>query len=103
MPRARRSGLSAFTLIELLTVIALIAILVSISVGIVRGAKQRSATARAKAELALLAQALEDYKRRYGDYPEAGRSAANSQRVSGTSGPGLATAQAILFNALIGV
>lgn len=107
MPAAsrRRSG---FTLVELLTVIAVIAILVSITVGVMRGARQRGAVARAKADLVLLAQALEDYKRHYGDYPQTGPAAANSFRVTvaanGTSaGPGLNTAQALLFNSLIGV
>jgi prepilin-type N-terminal cleavage/methylation domain-containing protein len=104
MPRARRVCRSpGFTLIELLTVIALIALLTSLSVGLVRGAKQRSLAARARSELGVLAQALEEYKRLYGDYPQADASAANSQRVTGTAGPGLATAQARLLNALVGV
>ncbi len=93
----------AFTLLELLTVVAILAILASISIGVVRSTKQRAHLARAKSELALLVQALEDYKRHYGDYPQTGPSAANSHRVTGTTGPGVNTAQARLFNALIGV
>ncbi len=92
----------AFTLVEVLSAIAIVAVLFTISVGIVRGAKQRAAVARAKSELSLLATALEDFKRHYGDYPQTGPSAANSQRIAGTSGPGLGTAQATLFNALTG-
>jgi type II secretory pathway pseudopilin PulG len=95
-------------LIELLMVTAIIVTLAAFAVGGIIGAKQRAAMGRAKGELALLAQALEDYKRHYGDYPETGPSAANAQRVTlaanGLSaGPGLATTPARLFNALIGV
>jgi prepilin-type N-terminal cleavage/methylation domain-containing protein len=93
----------AFTLLELLTVIAILAILGGIGLGVIRSTKQRANISRAKAELSLLVQALEDYKRHYGDYPQTGPSAANSQRVTGTAGPGVNAAQARLFNALIGV
>lgn len=93
----------AFTLLELLTVIAILAILGGIGLGVIRSTKQRANISRAKAELSLLVQALEDYKRYYGDYPQTGPSAANSQRVTGTAGPGVNAAQARLFNALIGV
>ena len=104
MPHARPHRRShAFTLLELLTVVAILALLAAISFGVIRSTKQRANTARAKAELALLVQALEDYKRHYGDYPQTGPSAATSQRVTGTVGPGANTAQARLFNALIGV
>lgn len=63
----RRVG--GFTLIELLTVVAIIGILASISFGVIRGINERAAVATAKAELAMLAKALEDYKQYYGDYP----------------------------------
>ncbi|MGB1127788.1 MAG: type II secretion system protein GspG [Opitutales bacterium] len=63
--RARR----AFTLIELLMVIAVIAILASITVGISRGVGSAKARATAQAELAVIAQALEQFKLRYGTYP----------------------------------
>lgn len=60
---------AAFTLIELLTVIAIIGVLVSITIGIGRGVQERAAIGKAKAELAVLAAALEQYKLQYGDYP----------------------------------
>ncbi len=91
----------AFTLLELLTVIAVLALLSTISLGVISSTKQRANIARSKAELAVLVQALEDYKRHYGDYPQTGPSALNSQRVTGTIGA--ATAQAVLFNSLMGV
>jgi len=102
MPLARPHRRSpAFTLLELFTVMAVVALLATISLGVISSTKQRANMARAKAELALLVQALEGFKRHYGDYPQTGPSALNSQRVTGTVGA--ATAQAVLFNSLMGV
>jgi prepilin-type N-terminal cleavage/methylation domain-containing protein len=93
----RQAGNRAFTLIELLTVIAIIAILAAITFGVVRGVNERAAIGQAKAELASLAQALESYKMQYGDYPRSdGANVANATTASTTDGPG------VLFNALIG-
>lgn len=91
----------AFTLIELLLVTAIIVTLAAFAVGGIFGAKQRAAVARSKAELSLIAQALEDYKRHYGDYPQTG-SAAQAAAVVGAT-IGATQAQALLFNALTGV
>lgn len=63
---ATRSG---FTLIELLMVIAVILILAGITFGISRGVQNAQARAKAKAELSMIAQALEQFKLTYGDYP----------------------------------
>ena len=63
-PRVR-----GFTLIELLMVMAIIAILASITFGIFNGVKNAQARAKAKSELAVLSQAIEQFKSRYGDYP----------------------------------
>ena len=65
----KRSTESGFTLIELLMVIAVIALLASITFGISRGVQNAQARAKAKAELAVIAQALEGYKSTHGDYP----------------------------------
>ena len=67
----RQAAARAFTLIELLTVIAIIAILSAISFGVIKGVKERSSIGQAKAEVAVIAQALETYKMQYGDYPQA--------------------------------
>lgn len=50
-------------------VIAVILILAGITFGISRGVQNAQARAKAKAELAVIAQALEQFKSRYGDYP----------------------------------
>jgi prepilin-type N-terminal cleavage/methylation domain-containing protein len=89
----------AFTLIELLTVISIIAILSAISLNVVKGVKERSSIGLAKAELAALSQALEMYKLQYGDYPQTGN--ATNASLSSTAAS-TTDAQGILFNALTG-
>lgn len=68
-PSPARSEARAFTLLELLIVMSLIAVLASITLVIGRGISERSKVAQAKAEMAVLAAALEQYKQHYGDYP----------------------------------
>ena len=58
-----------FTLIELLMVITVILILAGITFGISRGVQNAQARSKAKAELATISQAIEQFKSRYGDYP----------------------------------
>ncbi|EIP99892.1 prepilin-type N-terminal cleavage/methylation domain-containing protein [Opitutaceae bacterium TAV1] len=92
---------NAFTLIELLTVIAIIGILAGITFGITKGVNERAAINQARAELAALATALESYKRQYGDYPWTPGSVTTDTNTGSsvkneTDGPG------ILFNALTG-
>lgn len=59
----------AFSILELLAVISLIIIMLGIAFGIADGIRQTAAHSRVCAELASLAQALEEYKIYYGDYP----------------------------------
>ncbi len=66
----RQESKRAFTLIELLAVIAIIALLSAITLGVIKGVNERAAIGQAKAELSVLAQSLEQYKRQYGDYPQ---------------------------------
>ena len=89
--RARtRAG---FTLIELLTVMAIIGILAALTLGVARGVRERAAVQQASAELAVISQALEGYKRAYGDYP----------RVAEPSGwSGLSSSETKLLQSLVG-
>lgn len=105
MPLARRDRCpSAFTLIELLTVITVIGLLAAISFGGIKSAKTRASLARARSDLAALAGALEDYKRYYGDYPQLGGfNQAALTPTSPTAGPATGSVQARLFNCLTGV
>ena len=61
--------ISGFTLIELLVVISVVLILSGITFGISRGVQNSQARAQAKAELAVIAQGLEQFRALYGDYP----------------------------------
>jgi type II secretory pathway pseudopilin PulG len=101
---------SAATLIELLSVIAVLAILVTIAIGGVSAMRRRSLMVRTRAEVSALANALEDYKRFYGDYPQLGEFTHATITPTGISttnptgnGPGAGTAEAKLFNCLTGV
>lgn len=108
LPRRRRS--SAFTLIELLSAVAVVVILGAIAFGAMRGARTRTLLAKTRGELAALSTALEEFKRIYGDYPQTGEFGQASATPTGITaqlpagtGPGTSTAQAKLFNALTGV
>jgi len=93
----------AFTLIELLTVIGIIAILAAITFGVVKGVQEKSAISQAKVELAVLAQALEAYKLQYGDYPQTGGFTQAGVSASPNIGSiALTSAQAKMMNALVG-
>lgn len=60
-----------FTLVELLTVIAIIAILTGLVLGIAGYASRKASIARAEADVAQIRDALEEYRTEYGGYPEA--------------------------------
>lgn len=64
-----RVVLRAFSLIELLVVISIIAVLAGLVVGVAPVAGKRMREARIRAELAALVTAIESYKARYGVYP----------------------------------
>lgn len=77
----------AFTLIELLTVIAIIGILAAIIIGAGRRAAESGRIARTQAELAALSTSLEAYKRQYGDYPRTNDSRQLLQALVGRLDP----------------
>jgi len=66
-PRSLRSA--AFTLIELLTVVAIIVVLMGLTIGIAGFARDKGARARAQSEIAALESSLERFKIDQGGYP----------------------------------
>jgi general secretion pathway protein G len=60
---------SGFTLIELLVVIIILALLVALLLPAINGAMRTARNAAVQAEINQLAQALEAFKSKYGDYP----------------------------------
>jgi len=66
---ARRSLSPAFTLVEMLVVIAIIGLLSALIAGLVGRAKNAEVRARVKGELAQLETAIEHYKEKRGFYP----------------------------------
>ena len=65
--RRRRS---AFTLIELLTVISIIAILMAMTIAIISYAQDKAAEEKTKSVMIAVKAGLERYKDEYGEYPE---------------------------------
>ncbi len=61
--------LASFTLVELLTVIAIIAILAALTLGAASGVMSKAARSRASAEVQAISTALESYKTDNGAYP----------------------------------
>jgi prepilin-type N-terminal cleavage/methylation domain-containing protein len=94
-----RDAYKAFTLIELLTVIAIIGILAGITFGVIGIVQERANQSQARTEVATLAQALESYKRQYGDYPQLG---ASTHTASPTTAVAANSVERNLFNALMG-
>jgi len=76
-----------FTLVEMLAVVALTAILSGSVFGLARGAHERTAVARARAELAVLSLAIEAWRGQYGDYPAAADPAEFFESLTGRRGP----------------
>jgi prepilin-type N-terminal cleavage/methylation domain-containing protein len=69
IPFTSRDKQTGFTLVELLMVIAILGVLAAITFGVLQAVKDTQNRTIAKAELAVLAQALERFKSKYGDYP----------------------------------
>jgi type II secretory pathway pseudopilin PulG len=76
-----RNGHAAFSLIEMLAVISIIIILASLVVGGLGFVNERQAKEKAKVQMALLANALADYKLDNGAYP----ATPNSPKGEGSS------------------
>ena len=67
MKRAKRSG---FTLVELLTVIAIIALLSALILGLAGNAQKKAARSKAEAEISQLESFVTDYQMKYGQVPQ---------------------------------
>jgi prepilin-type N-terminal cleavage/methylation domain-containing protein len=90
MSQAQRGAVrvrAAFTLLELLAVIAIVAALAGIVLGVGRRARETGKTARAKAELAAISAALESYRLAYGEFPQTDDEARLLQSLIGKLGP----------------
>ncbi len=69
-PTERRAQAQAFTLIELLVVMAIIALLAALSFGGFTYAMQAAYRNRTVATLSAISSGLEQYKEKFGEYPE---------------------------------
>lgn len=85
--RRRLHPVCAFTLLELLAVLAIVAVLASIVLGVGRRASESGRAARTRAELAVLAAALESYRQQHGDYPRTTDGAVLLQALIGRLAP----------------
>lgn len=83
----RRSRSAAFTLLELLVVLAIVGVLTGLVIGVGRRAAESGRVSRAKVELAAIAGALEAYKRHFGDYPRTDDEVQLLQALLGRRGP----------------
>jgi general secretion pathway protein G len=77
----------AFTLLELLAVLAIIGALAGLMLGVGSHVFTRAKRTRAEGELAALTAALETYRRRHGDYPRTADAAALLQALIGRRDP----------------
>lgn len=86
-PPGAKDQRAAFTLLELLSVLAISALLVGIMIGTGRRAAESGKVARARAELAVVGAALETYRRTHGDYPRTDDGAQLLRALLGRRGP----------------
>ena len=96
---------SSFTLVEMLTVIAIIAILIGLTLSAFSGLMNQSARSRARAEVAAISSQLESYKSDNGAYPQASFfSSTNTYNTAPTTANGLYQQSAqILYQSLTGL
>jgi type II secretion system protein G len=93
---ACRAG-AAFTLVELLVVVAIIAILAGLTLSTLGYVNKKGAESRAKAEVAALSTAIDNYKTEFGSYPASnnlyseltGRGDLNSSKMFFEPSPGI--------------
>ncbi len=96
-----------FTLLELLTVVAIIIVLAGLILSGMGYAQQKSASERARAEIAAMSLAIEAYKIDNGDYPRYAASGSNNTNALSTGSSVNPTTvyipnATILYQALVG-
>lgn len=89
----RKSSLRGFTLIELLVVMSIIALLAALTVGAFGYAQQSASRNRTVAAHAAIKAALEQYKEKFGEYPEA----KNPTQMGDASGGSFRTGGAMML------
>ena len=105
-PPQSSSPSAAFTLIELLTVIAIIAILMGLLFPAINAVKENAKKTQAKSDVMQIVAAVKAYHTEYGKYPDIsggapGAGAATGDLIVGDpSIPGVAGDNSILFNTL---
>jgi type II secretion system protein G len=92
---------SGFTLIELMVVVAIIAVLAGLTLGTLGYVNRKGAESRARSEVATIAAAIDNYKLEFGSYPSTnttelfreltGRGKLNTTKVFIEPTPGLVT------------
>ena len=92
---------AAFTLIELMVVVTIIAVLAGLTIGTLGYVNRKGAESRARAEVAAIATAVDNYKLEFGSYPSnnttalfkelTGQGSVNKTRVFIEPTPGLVT------------
>jgi general secretion pathway protein G len=100
--RCVRSGDNpqGFTLVELVTVFAIVALLSTLVFGMGQRAQKVAQAAAAKAELAGISAALESYHRQFGDYPRTDQADELLQALIGRRAP---AGSSILVRPLLGI
>lgn len=99
----KRASRSAFTLIELLTVLAVIGVLASLVVSIGPGAHAKAARLRAQGEIRMLGMAAEAYQSDFGVYPRNADSDRLDPRLEGfPNTPAYRKANLFLYQTLTG-
>lgn len=88
-PLGADSRRAAFTLLELLVVISLLAVLAGLAIGMGRHTVQAGRIARARAEIAAVAAGLEACRRAGGDYPRTSDPSQMLQALLGRLAPDL--------------
>lgn len=81
----KRTNQAGFTLVEVLTVIALIALLAALILGLAGNAQKTAARKKAAAEIAQLESFLTDYQMQYGQVPQSVAALSNALKEANHS------------------